>query len=103
MTAWIPTPARGTGPARYSFLQPDSASVIIETIKQAEDNSDLVIRAFDSLGCRGEVKFAVAAKLKRIRQSNLMEEEEQPVTRASEREFTDVIQPYEIKTYKIRV
>ena len=104
LTAALPAkPTRRTVSATYSLLATDSNSVIVEAIKQAEDTGDLVIRAFDSLGCRGEVSFAVTPALKRVKQSNLIEEEEQAVVRSAAHAFTDVIQPYEIKTYKIRV
>ena len=104
LTAALPaTRQRRSVRATYSLLATNSNSVIIEAIKQAEDTGDLVIRAFDSLGCRGEVRFALTPKLKRVQQSNLIEEDEQPVVRSADHEFVDTINPYEIKTYKVRL
>ena len=88
-------------PTTYSLLQVDSQCVIVEVLKQAEDSDNLILRTFDSHGSRQAVKFSTAAALKSIAETDLLEEQPEPVAQEGQHCFVERYRPYEIKTHRL--
>jgi alpha-mannosidase len=90
-----------TIPATQSFLQVDSPSIIIETLKQAEDGNDLVIRSFDSHGCHSNTALSFGIDLNGVNETDLLEENPQDIKLSGKRNFIAPYTPYEIKTHRL--
>ncbi len=93
--------AAGSLPAAYSLVQLDSATAIVEVIKQAEDADGLILRAFDSQGTHNTVHLSFAESIRHAEQTNLLEDEagQLPVDDGVSLRFT----PYEIKSLRLRL
>jgi alpha-mannosidase len=71
--------ATGRGrPKELSYFTVDSANIIIEVIKKAEDTFDnsVVVRMWESFGGRGRATLTSHFPIKRVVKVNLLEEEE---------------------------
>jgi len=91
---------RGLPPTR-SALTVNSRSLIVETLKQAETGNGLILRTFDSHGSHANVSFAVSSNLKGVAETDLLEENPQPLTLKDHQTFDDRFTPYEIKTHRL--
>ncbi len=91
----------GLLPSTDSFIQVKGESVILETVKKAEDDSSLVLRCYEYGGrsCRAEVELCFPPTA--VQECNLLEEAELDIP-CTGRTFSFELQPYEIKTFKIR-
>lgn len=97
----------GSLPARYSFFQIKGDGVVIETVKKAEDDDDIIIRMYEAHGEKQNTVFTSACPMTAVEEVDLMEEN--PVSLA----FTQhdqkvtmvplVFQPFEIKTLRIKL
>lgn len=89
----------GSLPDRYSFITLSRDNVILETVKQAEDGSDTILRMYDAYNthCNVDVTFGFAVK--RVAVCDLMENEleELPV---HDNTVTLLVKPFEIVTLK---
>ena len=88
-------------PATQSLVAIESRSLIVETLKQVEEGTGLILRTFDSHGTHGKSKFTVAAKLDEVAETNLLEEDPQTVTLTDPHGFSASYTPYEIKTHRL--
>lgn len=90
-----------------SFVQSNQKNVMIETIKQAEDSKEIVIRLYEYENSRTEVTLTFGQGLnlgmEQVWECNLMEEVLEDVLLNSNTSFSFTIKPFEIKTYKIAV
>lgn len=89
-------------PAEKSFIELEAASTILETVKKAEDSDDLILRFYEYANRRERVKVKFEAEIKRVVETNLLEEEELEV-KAEVDYFEFEIRPYKIKTFKIEL
>jgi alpha-mannosidase len=87
-------------PATYSLLNVDSDSIIVEALKQAEDGHGLVLRTYDSHGCRAPVPLDFALELEAAAETDLLEENGQAVDTEGCR-IEARYGPYEIKTHRL--
>lgn len=94
--------ARGMIPKTQSLIGINSSSLIVETLKQAEDSDGLILRTFDSHGNHGKAQFFVNAQLDGVVETDLMEENPQEVVLARSDSFVAQYTPYEIKTHRLR-
>jgi len=87
---------------RFTFASTDAESVIIETIKRAEDDPDTwVIRLYESQQSRRRgVRLTFGRLLRRAVECNLVEQEERPVVFDPGGVTFDIL-PFEIKTFKV--
>jgi alpha-mannosidase len=85
-----------------SILKVDKDNVIIEVVKKAEDSDDLVVRLYECHNKRSRVNMTVFDELNSVIECNLMERDVQPVEFDKDN-FSFEINPYEIKTFKLRV
>jgi alpha-mannosidase len=83
-----------------SFISVDCANVVIETIKQAEDGSGLVVRLYESQRKRGEFTLATGFRLAEAWRTNLLEEDQERLE-TGEHELQHSIKPYQIATLRL--
>lgn len=88
----------GTG--RYSLASVDRNNVVLETIKQAEDGTGIIVRMYESENALTKAKLQYNGKMKRVVLCNLIEEELEILT-AEGNEIPVVLKPYEVVTLKI--
>lgn len=69
-----------TLPDEFSFLSVENASLVVETVKKAEDREGLIVRSYESWGgaCETGMHFhsSLTAKAKWLTQCNLLEKEQ---------------------------
>lgn len=90
-------PAHG----RY-FLAVDNDNVIIDTVKKAEDDDDLIIRMYECHGtdCRTKLAFGEGVQVENVQSVDLLEENGTPV-RHRPGKVELAFSPFEIKTLKV--
>ena len=66
-------------PARASFIATDNPNVVVETVKRSEDDSSVVIRAYESKRTRGALKLTPSFDVSEAALCNLHEDPEQAV------------------------
>lgn len=85
-----------------SFITADCVNVVIDTVKKAEENDDIIIRLFETYNTVTKGKLSFNFPVARCTETNLLEEEisEVPVTDGT---IFIEFNPYEIKTYRIQL
>ena len=83
------------------LLKVEGQSTILDTVKKAEDGDELVLRFYEFANRRDQVTVTFPHRLQAVRECSLMEQDDQEVDFASDR-FTFTLNPYEIRTFKIR-
>jgi alpha-mannosidase len=87
-------------PDVYSFLQSDHSNVMIETVKKAEDDDNLIVRLYETAGTRLQMKLRTGFEITEVWLADLMEtkiERLHPEDGAISLAFT----PFEIKTLRL--
>lgn len=87
-------------PTAFSLVSVDKENVIVDTVKEAEDGTDTVIRLFETKGARTKVHLTFGIPVSRIAMTDLMEENEKPLDTGAGT-LTLTVKPYEIVTLKI--
>lgn len=93
---------RGGQPGKqFSYASVSPANVVLETVKQAEDGSGVILRLYECENARTHTELTVPAGVTAAYSTNLLEEieEELPVVDGKVRFIT---KPYEIKTILLR-
>lgn len=90
----------GTLGTKNSLLSVNKDNVIIETIKEAEDGSGIIIRMYECENSLTKARVQLGINASSIKECNLIEEEGESIP-VYEESFNIEIKPYEIKTYKI--
>lgn len=85
---------------KLSFISVDAENVITEVVKEQEEGENTIIRLFESFNKRTHVKLSTYIKPKRIWEVNL-EEKELKELEFNKNVLEFIINPYEIKTFKI--
>lgn len=85
----------------YSFVSADKKNVVLETVKQSEDKTGVVLRLYESENALTKTKLKVDAKYTEAFLCNLLEEEEEQVELLNG-EIRLEIKPYEVVTVKLR-
>ncbi len=91
---------RGDSPTTLSLLQLDTSAVVIEAVKRAEDDEDIVIRLYEATGATVDAKLSFGLPVSSVVESDLME------TPLQEIELVDgcvslSFSPFEIKTLRL--
>ena len=98
----VEKPHAGSLPPCFATVAVEPESVIVDTIKKAEDSGDFIVRVYEAHGSRGPARLSIAGGFRKAVECNLMEEEDTPVeTDGDTLRFP--IKPWEIKTFKITV
>ena len=87
-------------PAAASLVATDAENVVIETVKQAEDNNGLIIRLYECMRQRGTITLRTGFPQKEAWLANLLEENETalPVSGDS---VAVPLTPYRIATIRL--
>ena len=100
MQALPVTAQKGCLPPRYSMVTLSEDSVILETVKKAEDTDSTVLRMYDACNRQTDVDVTFGSTPKLVTLCDLMENElEQLQLRGNT--VTLQIKPYEIVTIKV--
>jgi alpha-mannosidase len=91
----------GKLPPDYSFATVDDQSLVIETVKQAEDGDGIIIRLYEAFNTRGTATLTLDFDIAEAFAVNLVEENPEPVT-VEDREIRFSFRPFEIKTFLVR-
>jgi alpha-mannosidase len=78
----------------------ESSSLIVETIKEAEDGNGIIVRSFDSTGTHSRAEFSLPFDIAGLEETDLLEEHPASAD-AGRRSFSVRYSPYEIKTHRI--
>ncbi len=83
------------------FAQVDNPHLMLESIKQSEDGSGMVLRLYEAHGARSTATVRMALPFEKVYETNLMEdiERELPVADGA---FDCSFKPFEIKTYLLK-
>lgn len=90
----------GTTPANWSLLQVDSPNIVIETVKKAEDDGCVIIRAYEISGQAVKATFHVGMNVSSAEIVDLLECSGGPL-RVRGRQFGVKFGPFEIQTIKL--
>jgi alpha-mannosidase len=85
--------------AEKSFFAVDRPSVIIDTVKIAEDSDALIVRLYEAHGGRGPVRLTSPLPVQAVSRCNLLEEDEAQLTWADGVTFE--MTPFQIMTLKL--
>ncbi|MGP4042261.1 alpha-mannosidase [Gracilibacillus sp. D59] len=81
-----------------SFIQLNGGTVMIESIKKAEINDDIIMRLYETSGSHTSTELKLNFDIQEIIETNLLEQPKQLIPVDSPIQFT----PFEIKTFKIK-
>jgi alpha-mannosidase len=95
-----PTDAHAGEAASRSLLALDTPNVIIEAVKRAEDDGDVVLRLYEATGADAEAALTFGFPVEAAAEVNLMEEAPQPLT-VTDNAVALSFGPFEIKTVKV--
>ncbi len=93
-------PHPGRLPAEYSFVRTGCRNVVIDTVKQAEDSGDTVVRLYENHNASAQAELTFAGRILDVRECDLMENEICAIPHG-EHAVTVGMAPYEIKTLRI--
>ncbi len=94
--------APGTGPlaASASWLRPEAANVVVETVKQAEDGNGLIVRLYEASGALTETMLHCGFALAAAEETDLIEEH--PASLATvDNAIPLALLPFEIRTLRL--
>ena len=85
-----------------SFFGISSSSVVIDTVKKAEDTNDIIVRLYEAHGKRGTVRLTSALPIQAATICNLLEEQDAPIVWADG--GVDIaIAPFKLVTLKLKL
>lgn len=88
-------------PTGLAFAKIESANVIIEAVKKAEDSDDVILRLYESSGATTSTTLTLDMDFSAVWQVNLLEEREAQV-KSRQKTVELVLQPYEILTLLVQ-
>ncbi|MDA0991326.1 MAG: glycosyl hydrolase-related protein, partial [Verrucomicrobia bacterium] len=92
----------GVLPASHSSFKVTGNNIVVDTVKKAEDDRDVIVRMYESHGCRGQRTFQTTLPVESVWICDLMENPERQLPFAKGRvrlTFT----PYQIQSIKLRL
>ena len=90
----------GTLPASRSYFTCDSDSVILDTVKAAENGNGIIVRLYESGGTKTDVFLSTILPCSHVVECNLVETDENEVP-TENGAFRFTIKPFEIKTFRL--
>lgn len=85
-----------------SFIKSDCENVIIEVVKKAEDSDDIIVRLYECYNRRSNVNVTCFKALEDVVECDLMENKKGALM-VEGNKFKFTIDPYEIKTFKLKI
>lgn len=83
-----------------SMFKVDKESIVIETVKKAQDGDGFIVRMYESLGGRGSVAIATSFDIKSCFETDLIEDNKKQLA-ADNRQIKFDIKPFQILTLRI--
>ena len=90
----------GELPAQASFVQVNQPNIIVEAVKKAEDNDDLIVRLYESTGATTHAAVQFGSPVSAVSLVNLLEEAARPLP-LSGNQVSLTFGPYEIHTLRL--
>jgi alpha-mannosidase len=94
-------PHPGPLPFEHAFLTVDAPNIVIETVKQAEDGKDLILRLYETHRASARAAIRFGFPVQSVEEVNLMEESGTPLP-IQDNILVLPFRPFEIKTLKIQ-
>lgn len=92
--------AGGQEGSEYSYASVNRSNVVMETIKQAENQDGTIIRMYESENALTKAELTVNADFKKAYICNLLEEQEAEAP-VNGNKITVTLKPYEVVTVKL--
>jgi alpha-mannosidase len=86
-----------------SFLNLEPPNLILTALKKAEDDEGVVVRFYEAEGCQVHANLRLFHPIKQAWKTNLIEDEEQPLTPSGDGSIQFLVKPWEIVTLKVVV
>ena len=90
---------KGNGLPR-NFLTVDGSGVMLETVKQAEDENGIILRLYEYTNSRTPVTVSLAKPCSKVQECDLLENATGEIP-TENGQFSFEIRPYEIKTFRV--
>jgi alpha-mannosidase len=94
------SPQNGDLPRQASYISLDRSNIIIEAVKQAEDDESVIVRLYEAVGCTASTKMRFGFNIISAEIVDLMEENPQRL-KVTENSLVLDFRPFEIKTIKV--
>ena len=85
----------------FSLCSVNKPNVIVETIKQAEDGDGVIVRMYEAHNARTPVTLTWNKPFISVEECNAIEEKKKDI-QVNNGQFSFIIKPYEIKTFRIK-
>ncbi|MBQ7256563.1 MAG: alpha-mannosidase [Abditibacteriota bacterium] len=85
-----------------SYVTVNTENVIVDCVKEAEDDDSVIVRVFEPMGARGPVFLEFDKGIVSCVETNLLEEEVKSQVEVEEYTISFMIKPFEIRTFKIK-
>jgi alpha-mannosidase len=90
----------GNLPQNFSFISVDVENVIVESVKKAEDNDDIILRIYEAYGMSNRANLKLGIPVKFACLTNMLEQEIAELAIDSNSISLD-FKPFEIKTVRL--
>ena len=100
LLVWAGSGHAGDGASLPPFVATDSANIVIETVKRAEDGRGIIVRFYESQRRRGLVTLTAAFPLAGVYHTNLLEETQSDLMPEGN-QVTLMVKPFEIVTLRL--
>jgi alpha-mannosidase len=84
-----------------SFLHVEPASMVIETLKKAEDGEGWIVRLYEAGGSSARARLAFAFPIQHAQEANLLEAPSGPPLSIQDQAVELLFHPFEVKTVRI--
>lgn len=91
----------GKLPSELSFFRIEGIPVILDAVKQAEEDDDIILRFYEPSGARGTAKLICYAPIVSAWETNILEDRVKELAKG-EQEVSLSFRPYELKSVRIR-
>lgn len=91
--------AKGEGLASQ-YVAVSAGNVALETVKQAVEGGDTILRMYEYRNCRGPVTVTLADEVAKVWECDMLENPQKELE-TDGHSFTFTIKPYEVKTFRI--
>ncbi len=85
----------------FSFAATDHDNVVLETVKRAEDGDGVILRVYENQNARTPARLKLGWPIASVCECDLIERNEEPVSCDGDG-FGFTINPYQIKTFRVR-
>ena len=92
---------KGTAPKEKSFVKCDNPNVVIDTIKKADKDNDLIIRLYECHETTGEATLEFGFDVKSVKMVTLLEHDKKGSVKLKGNKVTFNVQPFKIVTLKV--